>query len=214
MSFGEYVEGKTVAVVGPAVAVYDQAAEVEAHDLVYRLSYRHELDPPVPGYGERTDIVFYNGEATRKYMLGVYDSFIDNIDWVVLKHGKRPKGPGRDITRDNTVVANAPFTKANQLPIALDHLLKHNPASVSVFGADLYLGGPATAYDKKHLDRTPERDWWGISFHDPADQHAFMRELYRRNRERIVGDERFLAAMGMSTARYWRKLREVWNVGA
>ena len=214
MDFAEYVKGKSVAVVGPALALDDQSAEVEAHDLVYRISYRHDLDPPVPGYGERTDIVFYNGEASRKYMLGVYDSFIDDSPWVVLKNTKRPAGPGRDITKDNTVYAKAPFAKANQLPIALNHLLECGPSKITIFGADLYLGGPGTAYHRNHLRRTPARNWWGVNFHDPAEQHVFMRELYRRNREIIVGDSRFLDALSTSTARYLRRLREVWRVGA
>jgi hypothetical protein len=38
-SFGEYVAGKTIAIVGPAPAPYDQSAEVDAHDIVYRASY-------------------------------------------------------------------------------------------------------------------------------------------------------------------------------
>jgi hypothetical protein len=214
MEFAEFVEGKSVALVGPAVAPYNQSDEVEAHDLVYRISYRHDLDPPVAGYGKRTDIVFYNNEASRKYMYGVYDSFIDEVEWVVLKTGKRPPGPGRDISKDNTVVARVPFAKANQLPTALFHLMKCNPAKVTVFGADLYLGGPKTAYDPNHLKRTAARDWWGINFHEPADQHHFMKDLWRRNREVIVGDDRFLEALGMSTPRYYRRLREVWRVGA
>ncbi len=212
MSFAQYVNGKTIALVGPAVAPYDQSAEVEAHDLVYRISYRHDLNRPTPGYGERTNIVFYNVEAARKYQLGVYDSFIDDIDWILLKKHKLLKIGKRDMTKDNTLLLPVPFDKANQLPIALDHLVRFEPSKITVFGADLYLGGPPTAYDKAYLDRTPERDWWGVNFHEPTDQHQAMRMLYKKHSDLIVGDERFLAALDMSTPRYWRKLREAWNV--
>jgi hypothetical protein len=213
-AFGRYVEGKTIAVVGPAVAPYDQSAEVEAHDLVYRISYRHDLNKPTPGYGERTDIVFYNVEAARKYQLGVYDSFIDSIEWVLLKSHRLMKVSRRNITQDKALLVKVPFDKANQLPIALTHLVDFRPAKITVFGADLYLGGPATAYDKNYLDRAPERDWWGVQFHEPVDQHVAMKNLYKKHSELIVGDDRFLAALGLSTQRYWTQLRKAWNVGA
>jgi hypothetical protein len=213
MSFAAYVEGKSVAVVGPAVAPYDQREEVEAHDIVARISYRHDLDDPVPGYGDRTNVVFYNVEAARKYELGVYDSFIDNIDWVLLKKHKPVTPLIRDISKDNYEMVPVPFPKANQLPITLNHLVKAKPSKITVFGADLYLGGPGSAYDPKHLDRTAARDWWGIAFHEPIEQHAFMKELYRKNHGLIVGDKRFTDALCMSTQRYLMALRKAWNYG-
>jgi hypothetical protein len=212
--FRQYVDGKTVAVVGPAVASYDQSAEVEAHDIVYRISYRHDINKPIPNYGTRTDVVFYNAEASRKYTLGVYDSFIDSIDWVLLKKHRPVKGPGRDTSRDKTLIVVPPFGKANQLPIALGHLVTFNPAQITVFGADLYLGGQETAYHKNYLDRMPERNWWGVNHHEPKAQHRYMRNLVASNRRLIVGDDRFLAALKLPTTVYLQKLRESWNVGA
>jgi hypothetical protein len=120
----------------------------------------------------------------------------------------------RNITQDKALLVKVPFDKANQLPIALTHLVDFRPAKITVFGADLYLGGPTTAYDKNYLDRAPERDWWGVQFHEPVDQHVAMKNLYKKHSELIVGDDRFLAALGLSTQRYWTQLRKAWNVGA
>lgn len=206
-SFEEYIAGKSVALVGPAVAPCDQSDEVEAHDVVYRIGFRHDLGKPVPNYGERTDVVFYNAENSRKLALGLYDGFIGHIPWVMIKRDpKMIKGhPYR--------VLDLPFTKANQAPIALHDLVKLSPSKITVFGVDLYLGGPATAYDKNYLDRTPERDWWGVQIHSPQDNHKFVRQLVRNNRELIVGDDRFMAAAKMTTQQYLQTLREAWHVG-
>jgi len=206
VKFGDYVRDKTVAVVGPAVAPYDQSAEVEAHDVVYRIGYRHDLGEPVPNYGVRTDAVFYNAENSRKLALGMYDPFIAAIPFVLTK--KDPKiGKVRRYE-----VLELPFAKANQLPIALHNLVKHNPKYISVFGADIYLGGPSTAYDKNYLDRTPERDWWGVKIHEPKIQHGFLRELYLKHSDIIRGDERFVAACKLPGREYLRRLKEVWGV--
>jgi hypothetical protein len=212
--FEQYVKGKTVALVGPAVAPYDQSNEVEAHDIVCRISYRHDLNKPTPGYGERTDVVFYNAEAARKYMLGVYDSFIDNIKWILLKKHTPVKTPLRDMSHDKTITIKKPFAKANQLPIVLNFFVrKCEPAKITVFGADLYLDGHATAYHNNYLDRTPERDWWGINFHEPHLQHRFMKVLVNRNAHIVAGDARFLNALNLSTDEYMEHLKRNWANG-
>jgi hypothetical protein len=205
-SFEDYIRGKSVALVGPAVAPYDQSAEVEAHDVVYRIGYRWDLNKPIPNYGERTDVVFYNAENSRKLALGLYDTFVKDIPWVMVKRDPKltKKHPYR--------VLELPFTKANQAPIALHDLVKLAPSKITVFGVDLYMDGPTTAYDKNYLDRTPERDWWGIEIHDPRENHKFIHQLLRNYRELIVGDNRFMAVAQMSTKHYMENLARAWNV--
>jgi hypothetical protein len=81
MTFYEYVAGKTIAVVGPAPVPYDQTAEIDAHDIVYRCSYGFTWqlgmdESPAgscwtagvfpQGTGTRVDVSFYNGMATRQ----------------------------------------------------------------------------------------------------------------------------------------------------
>lgn len=204
--FADYINGKSVALVGPAVAPYDQSVEVEAHDVVYRIGFRHDLGKPVPNYGERTDVVFYNAENSRKLALGLYDGFVTNIPWVMVK--RDPKM----IKRHRYRVLDLPFSKANQAPIALNDLVKLGPSKISVFGVDLYLGGPSTAYDKNYLDRTPERDWWGVQIHSPEDNHRFIRRLVRQHKDLIVGDERFRHVSRLSTQEYLRDLKKAWYV--
>jgi hypothetical protein len=207
MGFAEYIRGKSVALVGPAVAPYDQSAEVDGHDVVYRIGFRHDLGKPVPNYGERTDVVFYNAENSRKLALGLYDPFVSSIPWVMVK--AEPK-----IKNDYKYrVLRLPFGKANQAPIALADLVTFRPSKITVYGVDLYLGGPATAYDKNYLDRTPERDWWGVKMHSPQDNHKFVRELVQKNSKLIVGDDRFMVAAKMSTQQYLQALRKAWQVG-
>ena len=205
-TFAEYIAGKSVALVGPALAPYDQSAEVEAHDVVYRIGFRHDLGKPVPNYGERTDVVFYNAENSRKLALGLYDTFVKTIPWVMVKRDpKMVKG-------QSYRVLDLPFSKANQAPIALHDLVKLGPSKITVFGVDLYLGGPATAYDKNYLDRTPERDWWGVQIHNPQDNHRFVRRLLRQHKDLIVGDKRFIHAAQLTTPEYLRDLKKAWYV--
>jgi hypothetical protein len=202
--FADFVKGKTVALVGPAVAPYDQSAEVDSHEIVFRIGYKWDLGKDVPNYGTRTDAVFYNAENSRKLALGLYDQFIKEIPYILVKRDPKIGANQR------YEILELPFKQANQVPIALHALVKSNPKAITVFGADIYLGGPATAYDKNYLDRSPERDWWGVEIHNPGANQKFLAELYRNHKKIIKGDDRFIAACKLSNRDYMTQLKGAW----
>lgn len=201
----EFVEGKRVAVVGPAPSVGDQSVEVDSHDVVIRVGYRADLQSPTPGYGVKLDAVFYNYWNSRKLGLGLYDSFVFDIPWVLVKKAYQPPEGLRAFR-----VVPLPFKKANQIPIVVADLVAHNVGSVSVFGTDLYLGGPGFAYAPGYSGFIPERIWWEIKLHEPVRQHKFLRKL-RRLSGKIEGDERFLRALRLTSDEYERQLWNQWE---
>jgi hypothetical protein len=204
-SWSQFVAGKRIAIVGPAPSVGDQSKEVDSHDVVIRVGYRSDLQKPPSGYGRKTDAVFYNYWNSRKLGLGLYDSFIYGIPWVVVKREyRRPAG------LQNYHVASPPFRSANQVPILVHDLLINNCQSITIFGTDLYLGGPKRSYEKGYSGYIPERIWWEIQIHKPVLQHRFLRKAYLES-GKIVGDERFLKAVNMSTKRYVRRLEKIWG---
>ena len=207
-NFENAVRGKSVAIVGPAPSLADQTADVEAHDLVYWVSYRNNLQPHPTGYGDRVDAILYNAGHSRECELGKYDSFIKNIPYVFMKQHKRA-GPN-----NNYPMVARPFGKANQVQIVLHQLLPLKPAKISVFGSDLYLGGPGKAYAYSYDQRTPEAQFWGVKLHQPELQHRYSRKVWMENKNIIVGDDRFLAAVKMPTYVYMAELERVWTDGA
>ena len=206
-SWRDFVKGKRVAVVGPAPSVGNQSKEVDSHDVVIRVGYRCDLQAPQSGYGEKLDAVFYNYWNSRKLGLGLYDSFIYEIPWVVVK-----KEYLRSKFSGNYHVASSPFPKANQVPIIVNDLLENDVHSCTIFGTDLYLGGPDFAYEPGYSGHIPERIWWEIQLHRPGLQHRFLRKMFLET-GKIVGDERFVRAVSMSTKRYVRVLKKKWEGG-
>jgi hypothetical protein len=205
MDFADAVKGKTVAIVGPAPAVTDQSAEVESHDLVYWVSYRNNLQPHPTGYGQRVDAVMYNAGHSRECELGKYDSFIKEIPYVFMKQHKRA-GPN-----NNYPMVPRPFGKANQIQMVLFQLLALKPKEIRVYGADLYFSGPGKAYDFGYDRRTPEAQFWGVSLHEPKLQHSWTRQAWLDNQNVILGDERFLTPLRLSTKQYLETLHKVWS---
>jgi hypothetical protein len=204
-AWGEYVRGRTIAVVGPAPAVGDQSEEVDSHDIVIRVGYRSDLQEPPQGYGSKLDAVFYNYLNSRKLGLGLYDEFIFDIPWVLVKKAYKPPE-----NVQNYVVLRSPFSTANQVPILLNDLVKNGAKEIAVFGTDLYLGGPEFTYSPGYNGWVAQRIWWEIKLHKPNLQHAFLRSLYKKSGA-IKGDDRFLTAMNMTTKSYMKLLTEKWE---
>jgi hypothetical protein len=207
MDFADAVRGKTVAIIGPAPALTDQAAEVDSHDLVYWVSYRNNLQPHPTGYGNRVDAVFYNTAHSRECELGKYDSFIHDVPYVFMKKHKRAS------RNNNYPMLEKPFPSANQIQVVLHQLLALGPAKISVYGADLYMSGPGRSYQPNYDRRLPEAQWWGIQLHKPGAQHRWSRSVWRANKKVIVGDERFLRPLRMTTKEYLAELERVWTNG-
>jgi hypothetical protein len=87
-------------------------------------------------------------------------------------------------------------------------LAQCRPASITVYGADLYAAGPGNAYDPNYDQREVGRQAQGIILHRPLEQMALHRAVHKRGL--TVGDERYLAAVTMPDDDY-RAVIEAWK---
>jgi hypothetical protein len=221
--FEEYVDGKTIAIVGPAPAPYDQSAEVDAHDIVYRTSYGFSppLDPAIrmashaelgtdwfvsgvfpAGYGTRVDMAFYNNQATQQALRGELDQVLVDLDWAMWKTGGLTDSQltrGRPVHRAPVKV---PGTES-QVTAMLWDLTHYRPAAVTVFGADFYTGKFEAWYADEYVpnDLIADPSCWeaavsSIHWHDQDDQRRIVRMV--RSCGWLVGDARYLRALDMT----------------
>jgi hypothetical protein len=213
-SFLQYVAGKTIAVVGPAPAPYDQSAEVDAHDLVYRCSYgwhvpeggregddQFESGRFPAGYGTRVDMAFYNGGSTRLAGTGRLDPVYADLDWAIHKYQPDYTSPLTNVRAAELCRWPArPAFAPNQVTWMLYDLSFFEVQSVTVFGADFYMGPTETWYDPAYLypgwEDGAEDPTEALSpqFHDQEDNREFIR-LIRQATGWPVGDDRFLKAL-------------------
>jgi hypothetical protein len=221
-TWSQYVDGKTIAIVGPAPAPYDQSAEVDAHDIVYRTSwgfsaprdeailrsssaargedwYRDDVFPA--GYGTRVDAAFYNGGATAQASRGELDHVIRHLDWACFKHEMRHSAV-TNVRQVNRPPMKAPGTES-QVTAMLWDLTYCRPASVTVFGADFYIGPFEDWYDPSYVPTelmADPRDWDEHArshlWHDQADNRRIVQAVLELGW--LVGDRRYLDALMMS----------------
>jgi hypothetical protein len=197
------LKGKSVALVGPAKAVGDQSAEVQACDFIIRCNYRWNGHDPLAGYGERTDAAFYNIKGSKS--VRNFPSLFQDIPWIILKRAAHP------LEHPQIVQTKEPFEHANQIPILLNWLEPFEPSGVYVFGADFYTSG---FHDSAQTEYRPDREfgeyWKAIRFHDQGKQHSWMSEFQDRTRL-IKGDSRMVELLSLTTEEVIARLHEAWR---
>ena len=198
MMFEEFVYGKRIAVVGPAIPVGDQSAAIDEHDLVYRLAQRRQ---PIPEYGTRTDIIYLNGLLGRRILdddMRDHYEFAKNASWWVYKtpHGRQERPHGKQRMAIKPAIRNE-----NAITGVLWDLVQFPVGSITVYGTDLFAAGPKHSYHplEQPDGATPEQLEWFV-LHRPFEQLRTHRAIVRTGK--IVGDDRYLAAATMTDAEY------------
>ena len=194
MTFGDFVAGRSIAVVGPAPLERDLTDEIEAHDLVYRAG-RHV---PRPGYGLRTDIVYLNSHQGRTILedaSATWRAHMEAAAWWVFKDrtGYRPDGNSRRAFKPRQMNPNA-------VTGILWDLSHFDTGPITVYGTDLYAGGPDRAYYAGYDVHPLVTQAQAFLAHKPWDQMRVHRQVVESGR--VVGDDRYLAAVSMTDDEY------------
>ena len=206
MIWSDYVRGRSIAVVGPAPMPVDQSSDIDGHDLVYRPGHS-----PVGGhYGERIDIAYLNGNLARTILDDDRAHWRRNINratwWVYKMTGHRPNGLYRHAVKPRQTM------NVNAITGILFDLIQEDVGSITVYGADLYAGGPGNAYHESYDRRTTKGQALGILDHEPWKQMRVHRAVYRTGK--VQGDDRYVAAVTMTDEEYqavidrWAATRE------
>ena len=206
MGWTEYIRGKSVAIVGPAVPEYDQSEEIDSKDVVIRLRWMGE--PHHDWYGKRCDVSFYNLAASRNLLeTGNINHIIRDLDWVLTKaeYGLT------DVTESRMV--NKPHgVNANQVPIILHDLSYFEPGPVYVYGADFYWN-PEKAYlslyEKDSSDIKPQLKGTTVTERIKHHNWNLQRGICKKSWENLDlrGDKRFIDVLRLTDEEYVRGMR-------
>jgi hypothetical protein len=197
VTFSDFVAGKSIAIVGPAPMPYDQSADIDGHDLVYRPGHS-----PIGGQrGDRIDIAFLNGQLGRQIYDDDHDEYrrrLEPADWWVYKGGSsmthRVGGNYRSCIRPKLRL------NMNAVTGMLFDLTRFDTGLITVYGADLYASGPGNAYEPTYDVRPVHEQANGVILHDPWKQIRIHRAAHATGK--VVGDDRYLAAVTMTDDEY------------
>lgn len=142
-AFREYIQGKRVAIVGPAPSEELNGKEIDGHDIVIRINYRGDdrLDEAAV-VGRKTHISLYNAHTVR--LLNNYPiEAIKKLEFVLVR---RPISDSdsfflqvknlRQIQENHFLL----YKSANAVPALLFDLMLCNAGSIGIYNVNFYLG--------------------------------------------------------------------------
>lgn len=222
--FGEYLEGKDIAIVGPAPTTALDGEIIDSYDLVVRLNHSFDFKGTDPNFkGLRTDITCFNGEQADAFIRERDGILPKELSWCSLK-----PSTFKSQTRIGMIQANSPGIKIrndvsfretqfhgshNMIPrVSLD-FSQFKAKSVRIFHTDLML---TIARQKNYY---PDSFGFGDNMkntyvkssikHDPIQQYRTLHQLVKVGK--ISGDDKFNSVMNMGLHKYLVNLENVYS---
>jgi len=207
--FSDLINGKRVAIVGPAQNDLNNGKEIDSFDIIVRFNYKGE-NIDAKNYGSRTDISYFNGANTwdlqNKYKklqindlkAAVYKvSVIEN--YLNCKCNRRMFLPLEHCMLDSS---------PNALQNMLADLLLYQPQEIKVFSIDMRLTNKRDIsygiMGESFWDR-----YYPKASHDPYSNYLFIEYLYSNNL--ISVDSKLKKILDLGIVDYMMQLQEVYK---
>ncbi|BAI87848.1 TPR domain protein [Limnospira platensis NIES-39] len=141
-SYAQLINGKTVAIVGPAPTSEPHGEEIDFFDVVIRMTYLDNLDESLYPYtGQKTSVSYYNGGNSTSYKSYIR-LLIPQLQFVCLKTGlalSELRQHSVNVRVCRRVNLSCYVGSPNLLPIILSDLAAFQPQKIKVFGNNLFL---------------------------------------------------------------------------
>ena len=223
--YSQFIENKTVAIVGPMHVSDNDTKEIDSHDIIIRCNYCEKGDGDFQKTkGLRCDVTYFNGIGTSFLYSKKNLDWPTEITWAMCKNidpklykkkihtffYKSEKNLLHLRTRKLKSITPVLYNGSlNAVPDIIFDILRFNPKSIYIFHADLMLTirrfkgyGPWVANQKEVMSNS-------FIGHDPITQHCLLLRLWER--KKISGDKYFQKVMNLSTQDYIQKLQEIYD---
>jgi hypothetical protein len=223
LHYREYIEGRSVAVVGPASPLDTVGPEIDTYDVVVRTNFRLDLNLPADLFGSRTDVSYYNHASWTTRRDGVLEA-AKSLDWINLK-GRNDDSLLRTLS-PSFAGGSRVFFQADHLffegnPMAIPNiifdLIRFSPSRIKLFCTSFYIAGnnyhPGYhTYSKPSVSVKVTSD--SLRLHDPFSGFMLTQRLFQTNF--ISADSLGEGALNTSRSHYASRLNEVfggWTLG-
>jgi len=216
--YAKYIEGKSIAVVGPAPSGEETAADIDAHDVVVRFKYRGKnYLADSKEFGTRVNVSYYNNHVARTISELENHDFFDHLDYVVFKDIKFTFQ--KNLQKNHRVrIMFSPddfffLGSSNISPQVLYDLLHYRPSKIKVFKVNFYLSEKVhyQGYKHKPVKKTSSNYmylWNEFAIHNPLTQLNFTRNLWHSGQ--IEVDHACEAVLRLSDEKYMSKLEDIY----
>ena len=220
-SFKNLIEGKTIAIVGPAPSNKQTGNEIDSFDIVIRINYRgKDKLGDTKEFGSRTDISYYNNYDSNIIHLEKKFFFLGDLKACVFKDFKYPF-QSKLYTRGIGHKMNVPYLLFNGFSLqginVIYDVLHYAPKKIKIFKNNLFINENSyyKNYRGSHIDRTGHQitsisneRLISFSAHDLISHINFFKNiLYQKN---IFADEGLQSILKMDIKEYLKNLEKIY----
>jgi hypothetical protein len=215
--YADYLQGKSVAIVGPAPTGENSATEIDSYDIVIRLNYRGRENMPESGeFGEKIDVSYYNDDNAVFIESLKHQAFMDDLLFSVFKSSKYKfqekliiKGKGRLLFGSDKLYFSG---LAGMIQLVVHDLMYFQPLQVKLFNVNFFLSKSpyhrnytSFGIDKKNI----KKNWHIFASHNPISQLNYTRNIWSAGH--ITVDHTCEKVLRMKTDEYMSELEEIYG---
>lgn len=143
--FREYLKGKTVAVVGPAVSTEDHSADIKNYDVQVRINWRNRgRDMALNLEHAKVDVTLYNAHSARLLLTKSSSSdWLPGVEYCLVRRSRNELKfalNSQSVIRRISEYPGSICKSLNAIPAVVFDLLLNGATKVKVFGTDFYSG--------------------------------------------------------------------------
>ena len=217
--FFNYINGKSIAIIGPTGVDEFNGSEIDSFDIVVRLSYvgREKYDLDVNKYGSRTNISYFS--AHLRFFTEEFQKLSEEIDFICVTLPKfGPEVLELSNVRETKKLDACYLGKENLIQAALLDLLVCNPSRIKIFCANLFLTDKPynPSYPSVKMLNTvsqggEHRGLNSLTFfnHDPINNFLLVKILFENGV--IEVDEELRRVVSLTEKEYMTSLQKIYG---
>lgn len=204
-AFARYLEGKSVAIVGPVEVGLENGEEIDGFDVVVRLNYQHSFAYEQRYFGSKTHCSYYLAITEAAQL----QATLPDLDFVMFEVGEQFLPPSvlarKRLKAWHYLFSPFLLDMPNSIQQVLMDVLRFSPGKVKVFNSNLYM---SLAYAKGYFSKCYQVDELTLSrplsVHDPVSNFLFMQRLFMQGA--IETDSVLARVLEMSEIEYIQAL--------
>lgn len=208
--FETLVNGKDVALVGPATSDVECSSSIDSYSVVARLNYKGKAYLS-SNKGKRVDVSYYGIQHAKSIRKEIGDVFVDQDFYAVAVKNKAHRIISKMIHNNRNIFSLIWLLNSSEFNIGLNavyDLIRFNPRLLKIYYMDLMLskGREGGYWFNSMLSTDVAKSF--VETHDPIMQYSFYKLLYDRGI--LQGDIRFIEVMNMGIDNYLKELQKVY----
>ncbi len=222
-AFKKLVEGKTIAIVGPAPSNDQTGKEIDSFDIVIRINYRgKDKLGDTKEFGSRTDISYYNNYDSNIIHQEKKFFFLEDLKACVFKEIKYPfQSKLQKLGRAHKM--NIPHLIFNGFSLQginiIYDVLHYCPSKIKVFKNNLFLNKNSyyKNYRSSHLDAMGHQSskkinerFVSFSAHDLVSHFEFLKNIF--SDKNIQADNDMKNVLKMDINRYLKNIENIYSI--